>query len=557
MCRKQQSVVGFRYRIAGCFFSRRDAFAWFLPIAMAFALGCEKPTSAPSDLEDSPNEPEVVLPSEEEPGAGSESKAKEDGANEEKAGRNETPADNATEDPQTDAAELDDTRLGAAMEPIPGGDVDADATTIEADTAQADSVPGESDAGANERGSAGAAAAESPPTEKITLGDPSLTAGIPGSGPLTLDDVRRWIDDPKNHVPLDVQLPRGLRAAAAMISGLNENPMTRAKIELGRQLYFDTRLSSDNTVSCASCHDPSEGYSRNMPVGVGVRGQEGKRNSPVSYNRILSGRQFWDGRAKSLEDQAVGPIANPIEMGNTHEAAVATIERIPGYALQFQRIFPGQPITIDTIGQALATFERALVTGPAPYDDLEIVRSVQKQYEEDELEDLKLDAPELYDDYLEAKQVVARLSESAIRGRDLFFSEASNCTACHAGANFTDEDYHNIGVGMEAAEPDLGRYVETKQEKDKGGFKTPTLRNVVHSAPYMHDGSQETLEEVVAWYVQGGHPNPWLSDKMRKLELTEQDRADLVAFMKEALTSDFVPVRKDRLPEEGDKVAAK
>ncbi|MBC8114277.1 MAG: cytochrome-c peroxidase, partial [Candidatus Saccharimonas sp.] len=170
---------------------------------------------------------------------------------------------------------------------------------------------------------------------KAKLGDSSLTAGIPGKGPLTVAEVTAWLAKSENHVPLEVELPLGLATGSIQITGLTENPLTRAKIELGRQLYFDTRLSSDNTVSCASCHHPDEGYGRNTQFGIGVQGQQGGRNSPVSFNRILSSLQFWDGRAASLEEQAKGPIANPIEMANTHEKAIATLKSIPGYVQQF------------------------------------------------------------------------------------------------------------------------------------------------------------------------------------------------------------------------------
>lgn len=384
----------------------------------------------------------------------------------------------------------------------------------------------------------------------VTLGDPKLTTGIPGEGELTIEQIDAWINEPTNHVVLDVQLPLSLAGAQDMIKGLDENPMTRAKIELGRQLYFDTRLSSDNTVSCASCHHPDNGYGKDTQFGVGVDGQLGGRNSPVAFNRIITDVQFWDGRAASLEEQAKGPIANPIEMGNTHEQAVATIQGIDGYVRQFAKVFPDEGITIDTIAKAIATFERALVTGPAPYDHLEIVKSIESQYDEDEIEvDLKEEEPELYTKYITAKQVVdAKMSPSARRGAELFFSEKSNCTACHTGANFSDELYHNLGVGMEAEKPDLGRFDSTKEEKDKGAFKTPTVRNITMTGPYMHDGSQKTLEEVVEWYAKGGHPNDHLSDKVKKLELTDQDKSDLVAFMTEGLTSDLPPVEQGRLP---------
>ena len=279
-------------------------------------------------------------------------------------------------------------------------------------------------------------------------------------------------------------------------------------------------------------------------------GKEGGRNSPVAFNRIITDVQFWDGRAASLEEQAKGPIANPIEMGNTHENAVATVKSIDGYAKQFAKVFPEEGITIDTIAKAIATFERALVTGPAPYDYLEVVKSIESQYDEDEIkEDLQDEDPELFDRYSKAKQVVQdKMSDAAIRGAELFFSDKANCTACHTGANFTDELYHNLGVGMEAEKPDFGRFDFTKEEKDKGAFKTPTVRNITMTAPYMHDGSQKTLEEVVEWYAKGGHANDFLSDKIKKLDLTDQDKSDLVAFMSEGLTSDLPPVEPGRLP---------
>jgi len=324
--------------------------------------------------------------------------------------------------------------------------------------------------------------------------------------------------------------------------------MTRAKIELGRQLYFDTRLSSDNTVSCASCHHPDFGYAKDTQFGVGVDGQQGGRNSPVSYNRIVSGLQFWDGRAGSLEEQAVGPIANPIEMGNTHENAVATVAGIEGYRIQFEKVFPDTSVTIDNIGKAIATFERAIVTGPTAYDHGEVIRRVKSQFDEDEMEELADDDPELHAQYLEAKEMTAGVDEGVWRGRDLFFSDRVGCTACHAGANFTDEQYHNLGVGMDSEEPDLGRFVVTGDEKDRGAFKTPTARNASLSGPFMHDGSQATLEDVVDWYNQGGHPNPHLSDKVKKLDLTDQEKQDLIAFMKDGLTGAFPAVEPARLP---------
>ena len=387
--------------------------------------------------------------------------------------------------------------------------------------------------------------------ENVKLGDASLTSGIPGNGALDVVAIREYLSNPANHDTLSVELPEGLSAGKGAIYIPENNPLTRAKIELGRQLYFDKRLSKDATVSCADCHHPAAGYGANTQFGVGVKGQLGGRNSPTSMNRILSKAQFWDGRADSLEAQAVGPIANPIEMGNTHDAVVKFLAANDGYRLQFEKVFGAAP-NIDNVGKAIAAFERTIVTGSSPYDHYEPLRKFEEAFAEqlEDLEEFKEDDSANYEKYVSLKKASDEnpMSESAKRGRDLFFSAKSNCSACHVGANFTDELYHNLGVGMEAAKPDLGRYEQTKQEKDKGAFKTPTLRNIEHNGPYMHDGSQKTLEEVVEWYAKGGHANPYLSDKIKKLDLTAQDKADLVEFMK-ALNGPLPAVNEGRLPQ--------
>jgi len=383
----------------------------------------------------------------------------------------------------------------------------------------------------------------------VDLGTEELALGIPGGGPLTNDQIDKWLAQAENHKTLTVKLPLGLSLGESQMKGLDKNPLTMAKIELGRQLYFDTRLSADNTVSCASCHHPQEGFARHTQFGVGIDGQKGGRNSPVSYNRILSDAQFWDGRAGSLEAQAVGPIENPIEMGNTHKAVVATLAKIPGYKKQFEKIFPDTGVTIDNVGKALAAFERILVTGPTPYDYNEAYKRFTSLDPED-LQDMKKDDPETYATYEEMKLMseVNPMSDSALRGQDLFFSKRIGCSACHVGANLADEQYHNLGIGMSAKTPDLGRFTETKVEKDKGAFKTPTIRNVALSAPYMHDGSLATLEETVEHYNKGGDKNPWLSDKIVPLKLTPQEKIDLVEFMR-ACTGTFPYVSSARLPQ--------
>ncbi|WP_425396258.1 cytochrome-c peroxidase [Aeoliella sp.] len=390
----------------------------------------------------------------------------------------------------------------------------------------------------------------SPETDVVLLGSDELVSGIPGEGPLTLEEIHAWLDDPRSHQPLEPELPLGLAAGEKEIAGLEENPLTRAKIELGRQLYFDNRLSSDSTISCASCHAPAQGYADDTAVSFGVRNQAGGRNSPVSYNRILSGAQFWDGRAATLEDQAVGPIANPVEMSNTHNACVDCLAQIEGYRVQFERIFR-DGVTIDNVGRAIASFERAIVTGPTPWDHHERLAAFERAYADDleYLDELEEEDPELVAEYrqLQAASRGKPVSESAIRGGELFFGSAG-CSVCHNGANYSDELYHNLGVGMDAEEPDLGRYEVTKDDADRGAFKTPTLRNVALTAPYMHDGSQKTLAEVVEWYDQGGHANEWLSESIEPLGLSKQDKADLVEFMR-ALTGEFPKVETGRLPE--------
>jgi cytochrome c peroxidase len=385
--------------------------------------------------------------------------------------------------------------------------------------------------------------------QAVVLGEANLTSGIAGSGPFTIDEVNAWLANPANHEVLDVSLPAGLKLGQSQMKGLQANPLTRAKIELGRQLYFDVRLSADDTISCATCHHPQEGFTRHTPTGVGIENQRGGRNSPVSYNRILSDKQFWDGRAGTLEAQAVGPIENPIEMGNTHDGAVAKLKAIPGYAAQFRKVFPDSGVTIDNVGKAIAAFERTIVTGPSPFDYAEAFKRFAAMDELD-LEDLKQDAPDAYAEYeqLQKSMTAHPMSASATRGWQLFFSKQIGCSNCHVGANLADEQYHNLGVGMNAADPDLGRFVVTNVEKDKGAFKTPTIRNVALSAPYMHDGSQATLEEVVEHYAKGGDKNPWLSDKMFPLKMTPQDKLDLVEFMR-SCTGSFPVINTGRLPE--------
>jgi cytochrome c peroxidase len=230
--------------------------------------------------------------------------------------------------------------------------------------------------------------------DSVKLGDPSLTAGVPGSGALTVSDAKKYLDNPANHSVLSVELPEGLSAGKEAIYIPEDNPLTRAKVELGRQLYFDKRLSKNATVSCADCHSPSAGYGAHTQFGVGINGQLGGRNSPTSFNRILSKAQFWDGRAGSLEAQAVGPIANPIEMGNTHDGVVKFLAANEVYRVQFEKVFGAAP-NIDNVGKAIAAFERTIVTGSSPYDAYEPLRKFQDAFAEqlEDIDDFKQDDP--------------------------------------------------------------------------------------------------------------------------------------------------------------------
>lgn len=285
-----------------------------------------------------------------------------------------------------------------------------------------------------------------------------------------------------------------------------ENPYSPEKVELGRLLYFDKRLSSDQSVACASCHAPEQAFTDRSPVSTGIGQQKGGRSAPTVINRAYSTFQFWDGRADSLEEQAKGPLANPIEMttakdaSEAHRAVVANIKRVPGYVKRFQKAFGNGDITIDHVAKAIATFERTVLSGNSPFD----------RYQAGDKK---------------------ALTESQVRGMNIFFKKTA-CDACHLGFNFTDGSYMNIGIGMEKKNPDLGRYLITGREEDKGAFKTPTLREIEHTAPYMHDGSLKTLDDVVEHYNKGGIKNPTLSARMKPLTLSEQEKKDLVAFLK-------------------------
>lgn len=267
-----------------------------------------------------------------------------------------------------------------------------------------------------------------------------------------------------------------------------------ASAALGRRLYKEKRLSADGTVSCESCHDLTRAFTDGKPRGVGVRGQVGGRNTPTLINRTLGKTHFWDGRARTLEEQALGPLENPIEMARPRAEAVDFLNRTPEYRDEFKRVFGG-PATPERLAQAFADYERTIYSVDSPFDR-----------------------------YLKGEE--SALSPAARRGLSLFGRKA-RCSDCHSGANFSDERFHNLGVDR-----DPGRSAVTKDPKDLGAFKTPTLREVALTGPYMHDGSMSTLREVIDFYDQGGNPNPGLDPKMVPLKLSESEKADLEAFLR-------------------------
>ena len=362
---------------------------------------------------------------------------------------------------------------------------------------------------------------------------------LPGTLPLA--EIEARLAEPGAHVAFVPEAPLGLTTKLATVIPA-DNPLTPAKVELGRQLYFDKRLSRDATVSCATCHDPARGWTDCAGVSTGIQGQKGGRSAPTVINRILGRSQFWDGRAATLEEQAVGPIGNPIEMGFTTDDAAKLLNTLPGYRVQFEKVFGG-PATPERIGKALAAFERTILSGANKNDHYEAAKPL---FDWDPAEEKDLDFKAKAEKVLEAERE-HRMSASAERGRELYFGKAS-CSLCHVGEDLTDELFHNLGLGFDKAKPDLGRFDKTKVEADKGAFRTPSLRNIALTAPYMHDGSLRTLREVVEHYDKGGIKNPWLSNKMVPLKLTEQEKQDLVRFMEEALTGTITEVEVPRLP---------
>lgn len=380
----------------------------------------------------------------------------------------------------------------------------------------------------------------------------AVAPALPGT--LSIEEIRAMLEAPNAHVPFVPEAPLGIGGLKDLIP--KDNALTPAKVELGRQLFFEGRLSRDGTVSCATCHDPGKGWTDNSPVSVGIDEHEGGRSAPPITNRILGGNQFWDGRAGSLETQALGPIGNPIEMGSSPEAAAKRLNEIPGYRLQFEAVFGfgvprgdvvdaawGGPVTPERIAKAIAAFERTILSG-ANWNDYYEQALPFFDWEPDEEED-----PEFLANVVRILQAERKhhMPKAWLRGRELFFGKAK-CSSCHVGRDLTDEQFHNVGVGFDGEAPDLGRFKVSGLDEDKGAFKTPSLRNISETAPYMHDGSLASVREVVEHYNRGGNENPWLSGKIFPLQLTEQEKDDLIHFVGCALTGDSTEVEIPRLP---------
>jgi cytochrome c peroxidase len=356
-----------------------------------------------------------------------------------------------------------------------------------------------------------------------------LGAPIPPGGPLAKPKSPRQV---------------GVPAEATRAAMPADNPQTADKIALGQRLFFDDRLSVDGTVACNTCHDPARAFTDGRITSVGVKGRAGQRNAPTVLNALYNKTQFWDGRVQTLEQQAALPIVNSVEMGQPSlDVAVARVAAIREYRLAFRRAFGRSPNGPDLL-RAIASYERTQLSFDSPFDH-----------------------------FIAGEQNA--IDDSAKRGWDIF-NTRGRCNKCHAltedkrdVTNFTDNDFHNIGIGIirhnvvglakqaeqlinsgdaqaidnAAIQTDmsaLGRFLITKKESDIASFKTPNLRNVLVTGPYFHDGSQETLWDVVDHYNKGaGLRNPYLDEDIQPLALTEEDIDDVVAFMASLTSPDY------------------
>jgi len=313
--------------------------------------------------------------------------------------------------------------------------------------------------------------------------------------------------------PVEIKAPLGLPPVPIPA----DNPPTAETLALGRRLYYDPILSLDKTVSCATCHDPRYGFADPKPVSEGVGKKTGTRNSPTVINSAYFEVQFWDGRAPSLEKQAEGPVANPVEMANTLAEVETRLNADPSYRKQFAEAWGPKAITYEMVEKSIAAFERTVISGNSPFD--------RWKYGHDE----------------------KAVNDSVKRGFAVFNSaKKGNCAVCHTVGDkyalFTDNKFHNIGIGVDMGRfVDVGQYAATHNEADKGKFKTPSLRNITQTAPYMSEGSLKDLKQVIDYYIGAGNSNPNLDKEIHVLDfLSGQERADLEAFLN-ALTGEMPP----------------
>jgi len=291
-----------------------------------------------------------------------------------------------------------------------------------------------------------------------------------------------------------------------------DNQPTPARVALGQMLFFDPRLSGNGSISCASCHNPAFAWTDRLPLGHGDGHKELGRHTPTVLNAAFNELQMWDGRFATLEEQALGPMLSKAEMNSTAEEIIQRLKAIPGYAPMFEAAYGNEGITTATLSKAIASFERTIVSGEAPFDR-----------------------------YVAGDEQA--LSPAAKKGFVLFNTKA-NCAACHSGWSFTDSSFHDIGV----ASDDPGRGKTLGIPELNHAFKTPTLRNIVERAPYMHDGSESTLREVVELYNQGGRvKRSTLSSEIKPLNLTSEEVDDLLAYLR-SLSSRDTPVSLVSLP---------
>jgi cytochrome c peroxidase len=301
-------------------------------------------------------------------------------------------------------------------------------------------------------------------------------------------EIRPLPADPSDYAPL-----AGFQAMDIPA----DNPITPEKAALGRQLYYDSRLSGDGSLSCYSCHVVEHGLTDGLALGKGAFGKPLTRSAPTMWNVGYHWALYWDGRAPTLEKQALAAWKGA-NMGADPEKVVAQLNTVPGYVAQFQSVFGG-PATADNVAQALASHMRTIVGGNTPWDRWQAGDA-------------------------------SAVSDGAKRGWDVF--QRAACNQCHAGVLFTDMQFHNVGIGMDKPEPDVGRFKVSNNERDTGAFKTPTLRDIARSAPYFHDGSVTTLPDAVDLMLEGGLQNPWINtDKLKKVELTTAEKADLLLFL--------------------------